>query len=215
MTCREIDRKFDQIVAFSGLEEFLDTPVKRYSTGMYARLGFAVAAHVDPEILIVDEVLSVGDFSFQNKCIERIKDIVQGGASVVFVSHDLNTVAAMCTRALLLDHGCVVTEGSPEQVIQAYLGQGRRRQNEPLGKEVFIERLVVRNRHGPRVGLEAGEDVWIDVDIKANQALRTIVAHRLSAHRPGSGSLRCLDRAIGNTGVFASRPAKKNELLCN
>ena len=73
-------RKFDQIVAFSGLEEFLDTPVKRYSTGMYARLGFAVAAHVDPEILIVDEVLSVGDFSFQNKCIERIKDIVQGGA---------------------------------------------------------------------------------------------------------------------------------------
>jgi lipopolysaccharide transport system ATP-binding protein len=169
MTCREIARKFDQIVAFSGLEEFLDTPVKRYSTGMYARLGFSVAAHVDPEILIVDEVLSVGDYSFQNKCIERIKEIVKGGASVIFVSHNLNAVATLCTRGLLLDHGCVLKEGSAEDVIQAYLGKGRQLQGDDGAKEVFIERLVVRNREGPRVRLESGEDVWVDVDIKAKQ----------------------------------------------
>ena len=115
----------------------------------------------------------------------------------------------MCTRALLLDRGCVVAEGSPEQVIQAYLGQGRRRQNEPLGKEVFIERLVVRNRHGPRVGLEAGEDVWIDVDIKANRRCEQLSLTVYLHSRPGSGSLRCLDRAIGNTGVFAGGRRKK------
>src|SRR6202795_1336613 len=89
MTKREIASKFDQIVAFSGLEEFIDTPVKRYSSGMYARLGFSVAAHVDPEVMIVDEVLSVGDYVFQNKCMERMKEVVRSGATALFVSHTL------------------------------------------------------------------------------------------------------------------------------
>ena len=99
MSRAEIGKKFDQIVAFSGLEEFLDTPVKRYSTGMYARLGFSVAAHVDPDILIVDEVLSVGDYAFQNRCMERMKEVVRSGAAVMFVSHNLHAVVSLCTRA--------------------------------------------------------------------------------------------------------------------
>ena len=95
MTRQEIARRFDSIVAFSGLDEFIDTPVKRYSSGMFARLGFSVAAHVDPDILIVDEVLSVGDFVFQQKCVERMNAIIRGGATVIFVSHNLRAVAEL------------------------------------------------------------------------------------------------------------------------
>lgn len=165
----EIARKFDQIVAFSGLEEFLDTPVKRYSTGMYARLGFSVAAHVDPEILIVDEVLSVGDYSFQNKCMERMKEIVKNGAAVIFVSHNLNAVATLCTRALLLDHGRVTAEGSPNELIQTYLGQARQVQGDSSSKEAYVSQMIVRDRNGPTMRLETGDDVWLDIDVKANQ----------------------------------------------
>ena len=121
----EVTRKFDQIVEFSGLAEFLDTPVKRYSTGMYARLGFSVAAHVDPDILIVDEVLSVGDYLFQKTCMERMKEIVDRGSAIVFVSHNLDAVASFCNRAILLDHGRVAAEGTPETSITAYMEHGR------------------------------------------------------------------------------------------
>src|SRR5579864_6560090 len=111
MTKREIAGKLDQIIAFSGLEEFIDTPVKRYSSGMYARLGFSVAAHLDPEVLIVDEVLSVGDFAFQQRCVDRMRSILKGGTTVLFVSHNLKTVTELCQTAMLLDHGKVVTIG--------------------------------------------------------------------------------------------------------
>src|SRR6266545_2343792 len=111
MTRKEIRRRFDDIVAFSGLEKFIDTPVKRYSSGMYARLGFSVAAHVDPDVLLVDEVLSVGDYLFQRKCIERMNMVIAGGATVIFVSHNLREVAALCQRSLLLEHGTVQTIG--------------------------------------------------------------------------------------------------------
>src|SRR5271157_4540118 len=121
MTKREIELKLDQIVAFSGLEEFIDTPVKRYSSGMYARLGFSVAAHVDPEVLLVDEVLSVGDYSFQNKCVERMKEVIRSGATVLFVSHNLKSVAEFCHRCLLLEQGRAVMTGPAQEVIAAYL----------------------------------------------------------------------------------------------
>ena len=97
MTKREIQSKLDQIIAFSGIEEFIDTPVKRYSSGMYARLGFSVAAHVDPEVLVVDEVLSVGDFVFQQRCMDRIRSVIEGGTTVLFVSHNLKAVTEICS----------------------------------------------------------------------------------------------------------------------
>src|SRR5690348_9035197 len=125
MTKREIASKLDQIIAFSGIEEFIDTPVKRYSSGMYARLGFSVAAHVDPEVLIVDEVLSVGDWAFQKKCVERLKEIIRGGATVLFVSHNLKTVAEFCQRCLLLEKGRTVAIGSAADIISLYLNPCR------------------------------------------------------------------------------------------
>src|SRR2546430_7895454 len=107
MTKAEIREKFDEIVTFSEVEQFLDTPVKRYSSGMYVRLAFAVAAYLEPEILIVDEVLAVGDMAFQRKCMGRMREVGQGGTTVLFVSHNMPAIEALCDRAILLDAGQV------------------------------------------------------------------------------------------------------------
>src|SRR6476661_1128628 len=117
----EVARKFDEIVDFSGIDDFLDTPVKRYSSGMNARLGFAIAAHLEPDILIIDEVLAVGDAAFQQKAFGRIQKMATGGAPVVLVSHQLDRIAELCTKAILLDHGMVRAEGAPLEVINTYL----------------------------------------------------------------------------------------------
>src|SRR5215467_5533906 len=108
MTRKEIERKFDEIVSFSEIEKFLDTPVKRYSSGMYVRLAFAVAAHLEPEILIVDEVLAVGDHAFQQKCLGKMRDVSTGhGRTILFVSHNMGALAQLCEHGILLDHGQV------------------------------------------------------------------------------------------------------------
>lgn len=117
----EIDQKFDSIVAFSGLAPFLDTPVKRYSSGMYVRLGFSVAAHVDPDILLVDEVLAVGDFEFQSRCIDRFRDLRNRGVTTIIVAHNRNLIESMCTRVIYLKKGQVAFEGTPSDAWDVYL----------------------------------------------------------------------------------------------
>jgi lipopolysaccharide transport system ATP-binding protein len=120
MTKAEIKSKFDEIVAFSEVEKFLDTPVKHYSSGMYVRLAFAVAAHLDPEILIVDEVLAVGDAQFQKKCLGKMKDVAGAGRTVLFVSHNMAAVGALCSRAVLLKAGRVEKTDTADNVISYY-----------------------------------------------------------------------------------------------
>ena len=120
MKREEIKAKFDEIVEFSELQEFIDTPVKRYSSGMYARLGFSVAAHVDPEILIIDEVLSVGDFSFQHKCIKKMTEIISRGKAIIFVSHNIPQVVKLCPNCLLLRKGVVEMMGPSRDVCRSY-----------------------------------------------------------------------------------------------
>ncbi len=122
MTRAEITRRFDEIVAFSGVEPFIDTPVKRYSSGMYLRLAFSVAAHLEPEILLIDEVLAVGDAEFQAKCIGKIGAVSRSGRTVIFVSHNLTAVQALCGRCIHLGHGRVIADGDPRTVIGRYLG---------------------------------------------------------------------------------------------
>jgi lipopolysaccharide transport system ATP-binding protein len=124
MAKAEILRQFDEIVAFAGVEKFLDTPVKRYSSGMYVRLAFAVAAHLDTEVLIVDEVLAVGDLEFQKKCIGRMEDISRAGRTLLFVSHSMSTITSLCNRCVLLDAGRIVADGAPSKVILSYYGAG-------------------------------------------------------------------------------------------
>lgn len=121
MKRREIDRKFDEIVDFAEVEKFLDTPVKHYSSGMYVRLAFAVAAHLEPEILIVDEVLAVGDTQFQKKCLGKIGDVAKGGRTVLFVSHQMGAIAQLCSKAFLLSKGNIAKAGDAQRVIDYYL----------------------------------------------------------------------------------------------
>ena len=121
MSRKEITRKFDEIVAFSEIEQFLDTPVKRYSSGMYVRLAFAVAAHLEPEILIVDEVLAVGDVAFQKRCLDAMRNVAAAGRTVLVVSHQLDVVNRLCKRAIWLDRGRVVAAGPASEVVGAYL----------------------------------------------------------------------------------------------
>lgn len=117
---KEIDERFDRIVDFAGIRDFIDQPVRNYSSGMYVRLGFAVAVHVEPEILLVDEVLAVGDAAFQEKSLERMRSFNQRGKTVVLVSHDLNSIAGLCERTVVMDHGRVVFDGPTEEAVEAY-----------------------------------------------------------------------------------------------
>ncbi len=123
MSRKEINRKFDEIVAFSEIEQFLDTPVKRYSSGMYVRLAFAVAAHLEPEILVIDEVLAVGDAGFQQRCFQKMREVRDSGRTVVVVSHNLGAIRSLCTQAINLEQGQVMSQGDPETEIAWYLGR--------------------------------------------------------------------------------------------
>ena len=174
MSKQEIESKVDQIIAFSGIEEFIDTPVKRYSSGMFARLGFSVASHVDPEILIVDEVLSVGDYAFQQQCIERMKEVIRGGATVLFVSHNLRTIADFCHRCLLLDRGRMVRIGTSEDVVRTYIGDSHEARAVDSSQDVLISRIIVRNRDRECQTFDAGEKAWVDIEVTARNDCRKL-----------------------------------------
>ena len=157
MTKAEIKRKFDEIVAFAEIEKFLDTPVKRYSSGMYVRLAFAVAAHLEPEILVVDEVLAVGDAQFQKRCLTKMGDVAKGGRTVLFVSHNMNAVQSLCNRAILLDNGRINAEGSTGEVVGTYLSTSFSPTTEqtwddietaPGNEEVKLHRVSIRPVNG-------------------------------------------------------------------
>ncbi len=124
MRKKEIDYKFDEIVDFSGVEKFIDTPVKRYSSGMKVRLAFAVAAHLEPEILLIDEVLAVGDAEFQKKCLNKMQDVGQQGRTVLFVSHNMSAIARLCERTILIEDGKIVSDGPSDKVVRHYLNSG-------------------------------------------------------------------------------------------
>lgn len=134
MTKHEIRSKLDEIVDFAGVGEHIDTPVKRYSSGMYVRLAFAVAAHLDPEILVVDEVLAVGDAEFQKKCIGKMKDVSKKGRTILFVSHNMASIQALCSKAINIEHGLIKNQGNVSDVISSYVT------GEPDGKIEFINR---------------------------------------------------------------------------
>lgn len=171
MKKREIDRKFDEIVAFSGLEKFIDTPVKRYSSGMYVRLAFAVAAHLEPEILLVDEVLAVGDIEFQRKCLGKMEDVSRSGRTILFVSHNMSAVNRLCERAILFDEGKIKKVGEVHEVTAAYqsvtgIQDGERIWDEsaaPGSKEV---RLLKASISGPEGVVRQAVPVNDDIEVK-------------------------------------------------
>ncbi len=144
MSKAEVDRKFDQIVDFAGVEQFIDTPVKRYSSGMRVRLGFAIAAHLDPDILIIDEVLAVGDAAFRQRCLQTMQEKSESNAvSTIFVSHDMPSIEAICTKCILMDHGEIQSSGSASEVIQHYnskaYGDSESDVNGDVVKKIWVE----------------------------------------------------------------------------
>lgn len=172
MKRKEIARKFDEIVAFSGVEKFLDTPLKRYSSGMQVRLAFAVAAHLEPDILLIDEVLAVGDFEFQQKCFGKMKEVGTQGRTVLVVSHQLNNISSLCSRTILLDKGQVVMNGDTSKVLEHYLATIRRRTGEVVWEDPQTAPGNEKVRlHAVRT-LSPDGQVTADLDIQKEMLLR-------------------------------------------
>ncbi len=174
MSRAEVVRKFDRIVDFAGLAPFIDTPVKRYSSGMFARLGFAVAAHLEPDILVIDEVLSVGDFLFQQKSLQKMREIAHGGATVVFVSHNLKAVSELCKRTILLDGGRIVADGPTAEVIQTYLARERAKLQQSRDTDVEITRVSLLRGDCESHHFTSGEEATVVVEFVARRPTRKV-----------------------------------------
>ncbi len=179
MTRAEIKKKFDEIVAFSEVERYLDTPVKRYSSGMYMRLAFAVAAHLEPEILVVDEVLAVGDAEFQKKCLGKMGEVAASGRTVLFVSHNMGAIVRLCPRTVWIDKGKLLRDGISIDVTKSYQSkylktQSKWNRSEPIDKEApfsFLQIIVGHHEMQPSGFFEADEDIPVEIKYSVRQRL--------------------------------------------
>lgn len=220
MAKTDIARRFDEIVAFAGVEKFVDTPVKRYSSGMYVRLAFAVAAHLDPDILIVDEVLAVGDVGFQKKCLSKMNSSIhQQGRTIIFVSHNMQAIRSLCTRALLLQEGRLVADGPVTDILQRYAsGQTAsldlhsqavaNRLNRARG-HVRISRFSIVNKSGlSHWSMRAGDPIEFRIAYEAHEQLDEL-AVSIGLSQPGSGEmLTNIRQPVGRS----LRPGDKGEI---
>ena len=219
MTRAEIIRRFNEIVEFSGVEEFLDTPVKRYSSGMFVRLAFAVAAHLDPEILIVDEVLAVGDAVFQKKCLGKMGSFAQSGRTVLFVSHNMEAIRNLCQRCLWMNDGRLHKDGSAEDIVEDYFNSVASTQSFSCTNqeyELTVQKVELKNDRGEETSqFRPGEDLTVEISYDAHKRIeKPIIAvgvlgvngscftsnMLLDGHRPdfihGVGKIACTFRSI-------------------
>lgn len=202
----EIRSRFDEIVEFSGVERFLDTPVKRYSEGMRLRLAFAVAAHLEPPIVVVDEVLAVGDAAFREKCMGKMAEMGRRDRTVLFVSHELGAVTKLCTRAIWLDHGGVRADGPPREVVSSYLEQVAAEQSldvefeDDAGDSVSVRRIAVRDVAGTRtlITLQRGEEFRLELNFVVREKIPGLEVALLLVDEMGSV---IIDTASGDGAV--------------
>jgi lipopolysaccharide transport system ATP-binding protein len=218
----ETRRKFDEIVAFAAVEKFLDTPVKRYSSGMYVRLAFAVAAHLEPEILLVDEVLAVGDAAFQSKCLTKMGEVARGGRTVLFVSHNMAAVSSLCTRAVLIDQGRVVRTGPPPEVVDAYLARQATLGSVPLadrkdrtgeGRVVFTSAAILNDRLCEIDRATSGQDIVIalDYELQGSESCENATVQIKFAGVLGQPLFACLSRVTQRESLRLTRGGR---ILC-
>lgn len=197
MRKKEIKQKFDEIVDFSGVERYIDTPVKRYSSGMYVRLAFAVAAHLESEILIIDEVLAVGDTEFQKKCLGKMGDVSQKeGRTVLYVSHQMGTIIQLCSRAILLDKGRISLDGKSSDVVEYYYNQNRSKvpvyNNNADNNDMYVESAIIMNNKNEMKEIFTHDDhIDVHVTCKINNWIR-------------GSEVRMIIRDSKNTNVFTS-----------
>ena len=216
MTRQEVKRKFDEIVAFAELEKFLDTPVKRYSSGMYVRLAFAVAAHLEPEILIVDEVLAVGDAAFQKKCLGKMGNVAKEGRTVLFVSHNMEAVRRLCPRTILVVDGCVLMDDSSEAVVSAYLCSGREQtrgvrvydgDNAPGDNDVKLSSIRLGDRAGNTgTVFKISEGLMVKIEFTVLQPISNFHTYIRVSTQDGIRAFGSGDWDDGNAEIFTLLP---------
>ncbi len=215
MNKKEIKSKFDEIVDFSGIKKFLDTPVKRYSSGMYVRLAFAVAAHLEPEILIIDEVLAVGDAEFQKKCLGKMGEVAKGGRTVIFVSHNMGAVRSLCNKGVLLNKGTLEDVGETNNIIDRYISnQDLISQDNDISKKIKKNRINFSSKDVELIDIKfeknqnlfcqfaTDEDIILKYTVKGNRKVNNfrINATLFNNENIAIGSLSCLDTHNINNG---------------
>lgn len=212
---KEIASRFDEIVAFAGIEQALDHPVKYYSSGMQLRLGFSLASHLEPDVLMVDEAIAVGDAGFQYRCVERMREVVRSGRTLIFVSHDLGAVAALCDRVILLDQGRVVTDGAPREVIRMYLDAttAARVAETPFEDHdgpLTISRITVHDSAGRQVErLASGDSLTVKLRYSATEP----IPGPIFTVGLGAGSLGCFSIASMQVGGQSPKTLMGNGIV--
>jgi lipopolysaccharide transport system ATP-binding protein len=210
MKKREIDRKFDQIVSFAEIEKFVDTPVKRYSSGMYLRLAFSVAAHLDPEILLLDEVLAVGDAAFQKRCLGKMEEVAGGGRTILFVSHNMAAITRFCTRCIWIDAGQVRADGNTEEIVASYLSSGVRESGEvtfadsdaPGSEYVRLAAVRLRDTTGlVTAAVDARQPFTIEVEYRVLRRATSLRVGFTLLAADGSALLSSTDLESDNEGL--------------
>ena len=211
----EIREKFDAIVAFAEVEKFIDTPVKHYSSGMYVRLGFSIAVHNEPEILLVDEVLAVGDLSFQRKCFEKMQELKASGRTFILISHSMAHIASLCERAIMLKNGRLVADGLPADVTRTYVEEADTHSGKIVinggasGVDITNVRLLDRNGE-PTIRLEMGEPMTFEIEYSAAQPISSCY---VSIHIE-RGQLRVYDSSTRGVGIRLDTLMGKGMLRC-
>jgi ABC-type polysaccharide/polyol phosphate transport system ATPase subunit len=203
MSRREVAARLDEIVAFAGLEQFMDTPVKRYSSGMYLRLGFAIAAHMEAEILVVDEVLAVGDAEFQRRCLGKMREVEQSGRTVLFVSHDLDAMSRLCPTAIWLDRGRIRDAGETSHVIDTYARESAgeatvfRSAPDPDAPAQIVGVSVVDDDGHPLTATNSWTQVWVQLDVVVNDTVPGLDGCAMISTRTG---VMLLNETLGDNG---------------
>lgn len=222
MRKKEIERKFAEIVAFSEIEKFIDTPVKRYSSGMYVRLAFAVAAHLEPEILLVDEVLAVGDLPFQKKCLGKMGEVAKGGRTVLFVSHNMDAIRRLCPRAILLDEGKLALDGVTDEVTRRYFGENKIRSGEQIWPDIVkapgdnvvrLQAARLLNQNGEvGISFDVRDPVTVELEYRVLEEGHHLVVHFVFSNEMGHIIFTSRDNldspwrdSVCPTGHFRSR----------
>jgi lipopolysaccharide transport system ATP-binding protein len=211
MSRAEIRRKFDEIVAFAEVEKFLDTPVKRYSSGMYVRLAFAVAAHLEPEILLVDEVLAVGDVGFQRKCLGKMEEIASSGRTVLFVSHNMGTIETLTQRAVCLEKGTVLIQGDARKAVREYLDFIERNVLGAQGEEKML-RINLLSEGAPATALRMGEPLVFEIHYDLPHPIRRPM---IGIGITNEQNVRAFSLSMWYDGVRLEELSGKGKIICN
>ena len=217
MSRRDVTRRLDEIVEFAGLADFMDTPVKRYSSGMYLRLGFAIAAHLEAEILVVDEVLAVGDAEFQRRCLGKMNEVEQSGRTVLFVSHNMDAMARLCPNVIWLDKGSMRATGPATGVIAEYTRASAEPASvfsfevDPAAAAQITRVALVDERGEPQAALNTWSPAWIQIDVVVNDVVPGLDACGLVTT---TGGVQLLNEALSDTGQDGEFPPGRHRWRC-